>query len=102
MRNFSVRSKYSLRSVSLCVFLPLLFLPVVLTGQTAQEIVVPLKNWAAPLYWQPNQVERAEENPPGNDAETPVFGESGVHERSHFRGGHALPPGGYSRRPCWI
>jgi hypothetical protein len=38
--------------------LPLLFLPVVLTGQRAQEVVVPLKNWAAPLYWQPNQAER--------------------------------------------
>src|SRR5580704_6872998 len=42
---------------SLLGFLPLL-LPVVLTGQRAQEIVVPLRNWAAPLYWQPNQAER--------------------------------------------
>jgi trimeric autotransporter adhesin len=50
-------SKYSVRAVSVLVFLPLVFLPVVLTGQTAQEIVVPLKNWAAPLYWQPNQSE---------------------------------------------
>ena len=25
-----------------------------MTGQTAQENVVPLKNWATPLYWQPN------------------------------------------------
>jgi hypothetical protein len=52
-----MRSKYSARAVSLLGFLPLL-LPVVLTGQTAQ--VVPLTNWAAPLYWQPNQAEMAE------------------------------------------
>jgi hypothetical protein len=25
---------------------------------TRQEMVVPLKNWATPLYWQPNQTER--------------------------------------------
>jgi endosialidase-like protein len=57
MRTFSVYSKSSGRPVSLPVFLPLLFLPVLLTGQTtAQQI--PLKNWAAPLYWQPNQAER--------------------------------------------
>ncbi len=36
----------------------LVFLPVVLSGQSARDNVVPLKNWAAPLYWQPNQVER--------------------------------------------
>jgi hypothetical protein len=29
-----------------------------LIGQRAQEKVVPLKNWATPLYWQPNQGER--------------------------------------------
>jgi hypothetical protein len=29
-----------------------------LTGQRAQQSLVPLKNWAAPLYWQPNQAER--------------------------------------------
>jgi trimeric autotransporter adhesin len=52
-----MHSKYSNRTVSLRV-LPLLLLPVVLTGQKAQEVVVPLKNWAAPLYWQPNQAER--------------------------------------------
>jgi hypothetical protein len=45
-------SKYSCRSVSLLVFLPML-----LTGQNTQA-VVPLKNWATPLYWQPNQAER--------------------------------------------
>jgi hypothetical protein len=53
-----MRSEYSVRAVSVLVFLPLLLLPVVLSGQSAQEIVVPLKNWAAPLYWQPNQSER--------------------------------------------
>jgi hypothetical protein len=56
MRNFSVHSKSSGRSVSLQVLLPLLFLPVLATAQTAKEI--PLKNWAAPLYWSPNQAER--------------------------------------------
>jgi hypothetical protein len=55
-----MRSKYSGRAVSFLVFLPLLFLPVVLTGQTPHEIVVPLKNWAAPLYWQPSHAEMAE------------------------------------------
>ncbi len=30
-----------------------------LTAQVArQETVVPLKNWATPLYWQPNQASR--------------------------------------------
>jgi hypothetical protein len=29
-----------------------------LTGLKAQDRVVPLKNWATPLYWQPNQAER--------------------------------------------
>jgi hypothetical protein len=32
-------------------------LPMMLTGQTEQK-AVPLKNWATPLYWQPNQAER--------------------------------------------
>ena len=36
----------------------LVFLPVVSTGQKTQENVVSLKNWATPLYWQPNQTER--------------------------------------------
>jgi hypothetical protein len=53
-----MHSKHSSCAFSLLVFLPLLFLPVLLTGQTAQ--VIPLKNWAAPLYWQPNSVETAE------------------------------------------
>jgi hypothetical protein len=52
-----MRSECSVRAVSVVIFLLLLFLPVVLTGQTAEENVVPLKNWAAPLYWQPNQNE---------------------------------------------
>jgi hypothetical protein len=46
-------SRYSGRAVIL-----LAILPVVLTAQKTQEIVVPLKNWATPLYWQPNQGER--------------------------------------------
>jgi trimeric autotransporter adhesin len=53
-----MRSGYSVRAVSIVIFLPVLFLPAVLTGQTATDAVVPLKNWAAPLYWQPNQAER--------------------------------------------
>ena len=36
----------------------LIVLPMVLIGQRAQEHVIPLKNWATPLYWQPNQTER--------------------------------------------
>jgi hypothetical protein len=52
-----IHSKDSGRAVSVLGFLPLL-LPVVLAGQRLQENVVPLKNWAAPLYWQPNQAER--------------------------------------------
>jgi Chaperone of endosialidase len=51
-----MHSKYAGRAVSVVIFLPLVFLPVVLSGQTAQ--VVPLTNWAAPLYWQPNQAEK--------------------------------------------
>src|SRR5580698_7409101 len=42
------------RSVSLLVLAS-----VALTAQVArQETVVPLKNWATPLYWQPSQTER--------------------------------------------
>ena len=42
------------RSVSL-----LILASVALTAQVArQETVVPLKNWATPLYWQPSQTER--------------------------------------------
>ncbi len=36
----------------------LAFLPVVVAAQKIQENVVPLKNWATPLYWQPNQSEK--------------------------------------------
>src|SRR5580704_17588118 len=36
----------------------LVVLPVVLTGQRVQQNSVALKNWATPLYWQPNQAER--------------------------------------------
>ncbi len=50
--------KYSGRSASLLAVLPLVCLPMVLTGQRAPENAVPLKNWATPLYWQANQVER--------------------------------------------
>ena len=47
-----IDSKYSRGVVALLIFSPL-----VLTGQRAQNSV-PLKNWATPLYWQPNQAER--------------------------------------------
>ena len=53
-------SKYSGRIVSLVIVLPLLFLPTILNGQSVPDNLVPVKNWAAPLYWQPNQAERAE------------------------------------------
>jgi hypothetical protein len=46
---------YSKYSGAICL---LVFLPMILTAQRAQETVVPLKNWATPLYWQPNQAER--------------------------------------------
>ena len=53
MEEFKVSdSKYSGRAVSLLVLLPMAVI-----GQRAQENVVPLKNWATPLYWQPNQAE---------------------------------------------
>ncbi len=35
----------------------LTLVPMLVNGQRAQT-AVPLKNWAAPLYWQPNQAER--------------------------------------------
>jgi hypothetical protein len=46
-------SKYLGRAVFLLVLLP-----TMLTAQRAPANAVPLKNWAAPLYWQPNQAER--------------------------------------------
>ncbi len=49
-----ISSKHSVRAVSL-----LAFLPMMLGAQRAQENVVPLKNWSAPLHWHPNQAERA-------------------------------------------
>ena len=71
---------------------------VALTAQVArQETVVPLKNWATPLYWQPNQTERGA-LARRQAAAARVFGEPGVHQRSHLHRDHALPPGGYSRR----
>jgi len=50
---YVIYSKYSRRAASLLVFLPLL-----LTGQRAQENAVPLKNWPTATFWQPNQAER--------------------------------------------
>src|ERR1700730_4445643 len=38
----------------------LVLAPMVLTAQVAREWdAAPLKNWPAPLYWQPSQAERA-------------------------------------------
>jgi hypothetical protein len=53
-----MRSKYSGRPVTLLVFLFLLSLPMLLSGQRTQENLTPLRNWATPLYWHPNQAER--------------------------------------------
>ena len=54
-----IYSKYCGRAASLLVVLP-----VILSAQSAQDNVVPLKNWATPLYWHPNPAERAAtENP---------------------------------------
>ena len=33
--------------------------PLALTAQVARQVDIPLKNWSTPLYWQPNQTERA-------------------------------------------
>jgi len=44
--------KYTSRAVSV-----LALLPMMLAAQRAQDTVVPLKNWASPLYWQPNHAE---------------------------------------------
>src|SRR5580698_6836455 len=41
--------------VSKAKYFLLAFLPLGLSAQS----VVPLKNWAAPLYWRPNQTEKA-------------------------------------------
>jgi hypothetical protein len=55
----SMKPNYLIRVVSLLVLAS-----AALTAQLAQQEnarqgnVIPLKNWAAPLYWQPNQVER--------------------------------------------
>jgi len=51
-------SKHSGRTLSLLVCLPML-----LAAQRPQENVIPLKNWATPLYWHANQAER---EPGGN------------------------------------
>ncbi len=49
-----MKPNYLFRVVFLSVFAS-----VALTAQVArQENVVPLKNWATPLYWQPSQAER--------------------------------------------
>jgi hypothetical protein len=52
-----VKSNFPIRAVSL-----LILASAALTAQVARQgnnNVVPLTNWAAPLYWQPNQAERA-------------------------------------------
>jgi hypothetical protein len=36
----------------------MVFLPMLLTAQRPQHNVVPLKNWATPLYWHPSPGER--------------------------------------------
>ena len=74
----------------------LVFLPMVVNAQRAQENVVPLKNWATPLVLatQPDGERGCRE---GRSAAT-IFRECRVHQRSHVRGDHALPAGGYSRR----
>src|ERR1019366_295835 len=63
-------SIYSNRTASILVSLSLLFLPMTVKGQTAQNLV-PLKNWATPLYWQPNRAEREAAPKSGAQALTP-------------------------------
>ena len=79
----------------LCAFL-LLLASLALTAQVArQDTVVPLKNWATPLYWQPNQTERG---PPPQPALSSVFLEPGDDQRAHLHRDHSLPPDRYPRR----
>ena len=65
---------------------------VALTAQVArQDNAVPLKNWATPLYWQPNQTERG---PPPDPAPQLQFSvERGVHA--------TLSPSWRSRPAAW-
>ncbi len=51
-----IDSKYSARSLFLLVLI-LLALQAA-NGQNTRQAAVPLKNWAAPLFWQPSQTER--------------------------------------------
>jgi hypothetical protein len=51
-----IHSNFSARAVSLLVFIP--FMLTGLRAQDKQDKMVPLKNWATPLYWHPNQVEK--------------------------------------------
>ncbi len=53
-----MHSNDSGRAVSPGRFLPLLLLPVMLTGQIARQNVAPLRNWTTPLYWHPQPSER--------------------------------------------
>jgi len=50
---YVINSKYSSRAT--CI---LIFVPVLLTAQRAQQNVAPLTNWTTPLYWHPNQAEQ--------------------------------------------
>ncbi len=65
--------KYSGRSASLLAFLPLVCLPMAVTGQRVRENAVPLRNWATPLYWQANQAENAVQGSPLKAAPQLVF-----------------------------
>jgi len=48
-----VRPNYLVRVVAILVLAS-----AALTAQVSRQVDVPLKNWATPLYWKPNQVER--------------------------------------------
>ncbi len=48
-----MKPNYLVRVVSLLVLAS-----VALAAQVARQVDVPLKNWASPLYWHPNQAER--------------------------------------------
>lgn len=51
-----IDSKYSARAFPLPIWI--LLAAQAVTGQNLRQTVAPLKNWATPLYWQPNQTER--------------------------------------------
>jgi hypothetical protein len=88
-----------MRICSKCYLIFLLIVSsVMLTAQRPQENMVPLKNWATPLYWHPNQAEREAAVKPAPQLQ---YSTNGVSTEALSRD-HALPFGRHARRRCWI